>query len=206
MTCRYYKTWLCTAGPSSASARRGCTSTWRMRPPRCPSCRSTRRTASTARRATSSARRRISTGLCPRAAAGPRTLECERPLAGPREGGFRDVPARTFRMRVKWLQGHRVKWLQGVSHVSCALHPASSRRLSSSGAWAVSVCAACVCGACRHLVMHRRGGAASLSCAPISESHCHALPLPTPTESPSTAADGVGHLGARAVVMADGGV
>mmetsp|Transcript_22711 Transcript_22711/g.64673 ORF Transcript_22711/g.64673 Transcript_22711/m.64673 type:complete len:227 (+) Transcript_22711:1700-2380(+) len=53
-----------------------CTSTWRRR--ESGGCRSTRRTASTARRATSSAPRRTSTGSCPRGGAGRRTPACER--------------------------------------------------------------------------------------------------------------------------------
>jgi electron-transferring-flavoprotein dehydrogenase len=62
---------------SSATARRGSTSTSPTRPtPARSACRSTPRTACTARPATSRTRRRTSSGSRPRAAAGPTTSGC----------------------------------------------------------------------------------------------------------------------------------
>src|SRR5690606_8670736 len=76
--CRWRSTWRATPGPSSATARPASTSSCATTTV-ASACRSTRRTACTARPATSRTRPRTSSGSFPRAAAARTTRGCERP-------------------------------------------------------------------------------------------------------------------------------
>ena len=87
-----------TTGPSSAIARRGSTSSSTTTRRAAGACRSTRRTACTARPATSRIRCRTSTGWCPKAAADRTIPACDRLQRGWR---------RRLRLRLRWASRQR---------------------------------------------------------------------------------------------------